>query len=504
MKFMKQIFSFLATLAVAFAVQAQTNEITPAPRAIALDDCIQQALSHNFDVQIERYSPVLSQYDLRIAYGGYDPLLSAKASRERKWLTATSTNTAPRTTEGIDNIGAGIAGSLPWGMTYNLNANTTDTDGHNWTNSSLFPPQHINDTAGSASLTLTQPLLKNFWIDNTRLTISISKNRMKHSEQQLRLQLITTVTAVQNAYFELIFAHENVKVQEQALQLAVQLYSENKKRVEVGVLAPLDEKQAESQVATARAALLAAQQTLRTDENTLKNLITDDYAKMHDVALQPGEPLAAIKQDFSLQDSWKAGLTGRPELLQAKLDLERAGIQLKYYKNQVFPQLDLVGTYGLTGSRSEFSGTFADIREGNQPFYSYGVQLSIPLGNVAARNKYKQGKVTVSQAVLTVKQLEQNIMVQVDNAIKAAQAAYERVDATHEARLFAEAALDAEQKKLENGKSTSFIVLQLQTSLTTARSNEIRALADYNETLTTLAQVEGSTLQRRRIDIAAK
>ena len=92
----------------------------------------------------------------------------------------------------------------------------------------------------------------------------------------------------------------------------------------------------------------------------------------------------------------------------------------------------------------------------------------------------------------------------VDNAIKAAQAAYERVDATHEARLFAEAALDAEQKKLENGKSTSFIVLQLQTSLTTARSNEIRALADYNETLTTLAQVEGSTLQRRRIDIAAK
>jgi outer membrane protein TolC len=222
------------------------------------------------------------------------------------------------------------------------------------------------------------------------------------------------------------------------------------------------------------------------------------------VELQPGEPLVAVSRAYHLQESWRTAMNQRPDLLEAKLDAEKAGIQLKYYKNQVFPQLDLVGSYGLTGSRREFGGALDDVHNGNLPFYSYGAQLTIPLGNVTARNRFKQGKLTVEQSLLTVKKIEQDVMVQVDNAIKAAQAAFERVDATHEARLYAEAALEAEQKKLENGKSTSFIVLQLQTNLTTARSNEIRALADYNEALTGLAQAEASTLERRKIDIQAK
>ena len=498
---MKLTFSLLATLSLALAGHAQTADTAAAPRTINLQDCIQQALAHNLDVQIERYNPWLSRYDLSIAYGGYDPLLSASGQHDHYRFSGGGTNAAPATLKDTDIFSGGLTGSLPWGMSYNLNANTMDNDVRNWPATNANPFSYGN---GAAAITLTQPLLKNFWTDNTRLTISVAKNRVKYSEQQLRLQIITTVTAVETAYYELIFARENMKVQEQALQLADQLYSENKKRVEVGVLAPLDEKQAGSQVAAARATLLTAQQTLRTDENTLKNLITDDYAKLHDAALQPAEPLTAVKQDYSLQDSWKTGLTERPELLQAKLDVEKAGIQLKYYKNQVFPQLDVFGTYGRNGNGSGFNGTLNDIGHDNQPYYGYGIQFSIPLGNVAARNRYKQGKVNVQQGLLTVKKIEQDVMVQVDNAIKAAQAAFERVDATHEARLYAEAALDAEQKKLENGKSTSFVVLQLQTNLTTARSNEIRALADYNEALTTLAQVEGSTLERRRIDIQAK
>jgi outer membrane protein TolC len=129
------------------------------------------------------------------------------------------------------------------------------------------------------------------------------------------------------------------------------------------------------------------------------------------------------------------------------------------------------------------------------------MQLTIPLGNVAARNRYKQGKVSVEQALLTTKKLEQDVMVQIDDAIKAAQTTFERVGATHQAKLYAEAALDAERKKLENGKSTSFVVLQLQRDLTAASSDEIRALADYNKALAQVAFAEASTLQRRKIDV---
>jgi outer membrane protein TolC len=496
---MKLTILLTAPLALALTAAAQTTNLAAAsPRSLSLDESIDLALHHNLDVQIERYSPWLSLYDLRIAYGGYDPLFTATG--EHDYTRTANSNSIPSSTSRVDLLGAGVSGSLPWGMTYNLQSSLYDNGGTSYSGTNL--PSNIDNSRGSdASLKLTQPLLKNFWIDQTRLNISVSKNRVKFSEQALRQQIISTVSAVQNAYYELIYAQENVKVQQQALQLAAQLSDENRKRVEVGTLAPLDEKQAESQEAQQRAAVLAAQQVLRADENALKTLLTDDYGALHDVTLQPAASLTATKQVFNLQDSWNRGLTLRPDLLQAKLDLEKAGLQLKYYKNQVYPSLDIYGTYGRAGSSPEYSGALTDMRDNHSPFYSYGVQLTFPLGNVTARNQYKQGKVTVEQALLTTKKLEQEVMVQIDNDIKNAQAAFERVTATHEASLYAQDALTAEQKKLENGKSTSFIVLQLQTNLTSARSAEIRALADYNEALVQLDQDQGSTLESHRIDV---
>ena len=481
---------------------ATTRADAPAAetRPITLGAAIEQALRNNYDVQIVRYSPWLAAYDFRIARGAYDPTFSLSGTHDYSKTGSGLFNGSvpiPGKTSDENNFASGLTGLLPWGMTYSLQGSTRETYGVSSTNN------FFDNSDAAASLNLTQPLLKNFWTDGSRLAISVAKNRIQYSEQELQLQLMTTITEVERAYYSLAFAQENVKVQEKALQLAEQLFAENKKRVEVGVLAPLDEKQAQSQVAARRADLLAARQLLNTQQNALKNLITADYARLHSVTLQPSEPLAAVSQTFSLQESWRRGLTSRPELLRAKLDLERAGLQLKYSKNQVFPQLDLVGSYGFSGSRREFSGALDDVRNGNLPFYSYGIQLSIPLGNVAARNRYKQGKVSVEQALLTTKKLEQDVMVQIDDAIKSAQAAFERVDATRQASQYAAAALDAERKKLENGKSTSFVILQLQRDLTFASSEEIRALADYNIALAQVAFAEASTLQRRKIDVTA-
>jgi len=164
----------------------------------------------------------------------------------------------------------------------------------------------------------------------------------------------------------------------------------------------------------------------------------------------------------------------------------------------------LIGTYGYNGAAREFSGTFDQFNEGDRPFYSYGAQLSMPLSNTGPRNQYKSTKATLQQIVLQLKQLEQNIMVGIDNAVKVAQSDYESVDATRQARIYAEAALDAEQKTYAVGKATTFEVLQYQNALTTARGQEIRALANYEEALANLAAQEGSTLERNGIDIQAK
>ena len=164
----------------------------------------------------------------------------------------------------------------------------------------------------------------------------------------------------------------------------------------------------------------------------------------------------------------------------------------------------MTGSYGYNGAGTVYNDVFSQYRNQDSPFFSYGASLSIPLANVQPRNALKSDKVTERQDLLKLKQIEQNILVDIDNAVKQAQSDYESVEATRQSRIYAEAALDAEQKTYAVGKATTFEVLTYQNNLTTARGQEIRALANYEEALSNLAQQEGSTLQRRDIDLLIK
>jgi len=248
--------------------------------------------------------------------------------------------------------------------------------------------------------------------------------------------------------------------------------------------------------------LLAAEGAEDTQQRLLKNLLSDDYSQWMDVYIQPAEALIAIPEQFDLQESWRRGLTQRPDVLQQKIALEKQGYIIKFQKNQLFPQLDIVGSAGLNASsREDLDDALNQIRGRDNPFWSVGGQLSIPLGNRSARYSYRSAKVTRQQIELQLKQLEQQVLIRIENAIAVARTAFQRANATREARTFAEAALEAEQKKLESGKSTSFEVLRLQRDLTTARSGEIRALADYNAALAQIALNEGTTLERRKVKL---
>ena len=514
MKKFSAVFSIF--LSVAFAVFAQTNTDASASRPMSLTDCIQESLQHNFDLQIDRINPQISLFGLRGAYSGYDPTFNISGEHDHS-SSATDTNGAtittltstnfvlfPRTATDANIFKSDVGGALPWGLQYDLVAAAEQDSGRNFFGTTNINSSFGKSTDGSVEVDLTQHLLKDFWIDSTRLTIRVAKNRLKYSEQGLRQQVIATVTSVANAYYELIFAQQNVQVQQEALNLAQTQLDQDNQRVQIGTLAPLSVQQDQSQVAQNRANLIAAQSTFNTDQNTLKNLLTDNYSKWHDADIQPSQTLTAPAQSFDLQDSWSKGMTERPDLLQARLDVEKQGIQLKFDQNQLFPTLDLIGSYGYAGSSEGYGGTFDEVRSGDRPYYTYGAKLSLPLGNIGARNTYKSDKVTKTQLLLTLKQLEQTIMVQIDNIVKQAQSDYQSVEATREARTYAEAALEAEQKTYAVGKATTFEVLQFQNTLTTARGAEIRALANYEEDLSNLALQEGSTLERNGIDLDIK
>lgn len=481
-------------------------------RSLSLEECTRIALEHNLGIQISRLDPQLAQFTLSGSYADYDPRLSFGA-RHTYNLAPGGFDENGRPFQGTENeadsINSALTGLLPWGLNYNLGMNANDSS----FTQSLFDTNGVfigrsnpieTTTANAGIFTMSQPLLKNFWIDGTRLQIFLDKKQLKITELGLQDKVITAVTQVEEAYYNLIFQDENIKVQQKALELAERLVAENRRRVEVGALAPLDEKQAESQAAASRADLLDAQANRETAERVLKALLSDDYNEWMDVHIQPSEALLAIPQTLNLQDSWRKGLTQRPDLLQARITVEQQTRTVSYRKNQLYPQLDLVGSFGYSASDIEFSGALGQISSRGNPNYSYGVAVTLPLANTGARNSYKSAKVTKEQLQLQLRQVEQGALISIENSMANARISYERVSVTHQATLYADDALKAEQTKLEKGKSTSFVVLQLQSNLTAARSAEIRALADYNIALARLAQNEGSTLERRNIDLSVK
>ncbi len=471
-------------------------------RTMSLEDCVEAALTHNFDVQIERYDPEISLYTLNSDYGGYDPTFRMSGSDnftvQPGGFDANGLPIPPETTK-VDTFASSLGGTLPSGLQYSFFGNIDEEH-------FLIPPGPPS-SSGQVGVNLTQPLLQNLWIDKTRLTIKLAKNTLQSNEQGVRNQVITSITAVEKAYYQLIYQLEYLKVQQEALDLSQTQLDQDKQRLQIGTLAELSVEQDESQVAQNQANVITAQSTLETAQDTLKNLITDQYSQWQNVDIQPSETLTAPLVLFNLQDSWSRALTERPDLIQDRLNVEAAGIQLKYDWNQIFPELDLVGSYGFGGLGNNSGSVDSDFNQlfvrGNQPFYKYGGQLTVPLSNIGARNTYKSDKVTEKQVVLKMKELEQSIMVTVDTDIKTAQSDYESVQATREARVYAEAALDGEQKTYAVGKATTFEVLTYQNNLTAARGNEIQALANYEEELAQLSADEGSTLDKLGINIEA-
>ena len=500
---MKLLGMSLVLAGTCVAALAQTN--ASESRKLSLDDCIQSALEKNLDMRIARYNPPQSLADLQAAYAGYNPnfSLSGAHSFSKSGGGFDSTLGIPTfaTTADQNTFSSGLNGLAPWGLNYTLLGNLQESYGN------AGPNAPFDNATGSAGIRLNQPLLKNFWIDQTRFNIKVAKNRVKYTELGFQQTIMNLVTSVEQSYYDLIYARENVLVQQKAVELATQLMIENKKRVEVGALAPLDQKQAEAQAASSRATLIAAQGALVMQQNAMKQLITDDFTAMEPVELQPTAPLTAPVRVFDRQISWSKGLSERPDLRQAKLDVERQGITLKYTYNQLFPELDATGGYGLGASGTDV-GDLRDamngIVRGNRPTHSYGALLTFPVGNTGARANYRKSKLAMEQYVLTLKKLEQTIIITIDNDITQAKSSYQQVAATRAAREYAADALAAEQKKLENGKSTTYTVLQMQRDLTTARGNEIQALAAYNKALAQLSLDEGTTLERLSINVEVK
>jgi outer membrane protein len=401
------------------------------------------------------------------------------------------------------------------------------------------PNSFTNPTLNSNfSLNVRQRLLQGFGINNQTRFIRIAKNNLLISDEAFRNQVISTVSQIQNIYWDLVNAYEDVKVRERSLGLAEKTLSDNKKQVEIGTLAPIEIVRAESEVATRNQELIVARTNLQLQQTLIKNAVSRSLNDPTLAAL-PVVPtdvmlLGAVQDDTrAAEDMIKEALANRPDIRQSRIDLTNRDISKRAARNALLPFVDIFGFYGASAlggnqnplitcatatctpaeiaerrippgtipSRS-YGGTFANLFDSSAPDKGAGINITIPLRNRSAQADQARSELEYRQAQLRLQQQENTINIEVRNAAFALAQNRARVDAAIKGRELARQSLDAEQKRYSLGASTNFQVLQAQRDLAQAESTLVSATSAYEKSRVELDRVTGRTLERNNISVS--
>lgn len=373
-------------------------------------------------------------------------------------------------------------------------------------------------------LQFRQHLLQGLSRTTNRRFIVIARNNREIADVAFRQQVIFTVTQIENLYWNLVSAYEDFNANQRALALAQQLEANNRKQLQAGTMAVLDVVNAQAQVATANQNLIISQTNLQLQQLLMKNALTRNG---NNPALAAAEVVPTDKMEVPatepvvpIQDLIDEALQNRPELAESRIDLTNRQISKVSARNAMLPVIDLVANYGGSAIAGSANPSFANTpgtvipvisntgvgdaftSAGSHPTYFVGVNVNIPIKNRAAQADQIRSQLEFRQAQVRLQQLENQITIDVRNAQFSVQQNRARVNAAMQGRDYAAQVLDAEQKKLAQGISTTFNVLQDMTNLATAESNLVTAMTAYEQSRVQLDVVTGRTLQNLGIDIA--
>ena len=488
---------------------------------LTVDDAVGRALDRNLDIAVERLNPQLQNLSVAEANAAFAPNLNSNFDLGRSLTPSRSQlDGAGRLFErAVDTetgaAGIGIEQATRWyGGRYSVGWD----NGRIETNNVFFA--YNPSFRSSVALSYTQPLLRGRRIDAPRRQVLVSQLNRDISDIDLRETVTNTVAAVRRAYWELVYANASLEVQLQALELAEQLVRDNRARVEIGTLAPIDVVQAQSQAAQRRQAVAEAEQNLRTAELALKRLIvggTDD--ELWGAEINTVDRPLADQGPIHVDAAIRTALDARTDISRTRRQQDINDVTLRNLENDTLPSLDLVGSFRLQGQGGtqlisdflggrpvqELPGGYLDALDHlagiDYPDWTVQLQFSFPLGQSAQRAAHARAQVQIRQTRAQLRQLELQIATEVTSAAVQIESVQERIDAARAARELAEEQLAAEESKFEFGTSTNFFVVQAQRDLATARDSELRAILDYQNAVIEFERVQQTSLSRAGISI---
>ena len=546
---------------------------------LTLQDAVELALANNMDIVVARYNPWFADTDIlktesggtgrgtagasfpfstaNIPFLSFDPLITGTVLFDQIAVPVNNPFLAGTGTTGVGAVSAHTA-EYNFAVSQGFSSGTTVNLAWDNTRSSSSALNLFNPAVQSSLyVTVSQQLLNGFGFFANRRNILISKNNRKIADLAFALQAITTVTNTINTYWELVYARQNVDVQQQAVTVAEKLYSDNKKQLEIGTMAPLDVTRAESELATDNQNLIVARTAQLQQEQNLKNAISKDplAANFVNVQILPSDkptPPEAIEAP-SFEDALREAFVKRPDLQEQFYNLKNADIDARATRNALLPVATINGRYGSQGlsGNSAIAGTpittagsavvdsngspVTVLGAGNVPVeifvpnvtptvagtmkdgfgtaqsqifhntfpdYSVYLNLQIPLRNRSAQADNQRAILTARQQQAVMQQLKNAALLDVRNTYIALVQDRARVEAAGKARELQRQTFEAEQKKYQLGATTVYQVILTQRDFITAQGTELRALADLVEAKANYERAIGRTLEVNRVTIA--
>jgi outer membrane protein len=481
---------------------------------VSVDDAVKMALENNLGIRAERLSPQLQALAIAQTRANYAPLLFTNAAKN-------SNSNPPQNflagSNFVTNAGfrsnAGVAQSLKWGG----GSYQASLDGSR--NTTSDPTDPFNPRLSSNfNFNFTQPLLRNFTLDQTRQQLLIGQKQQEIVDLQLTQQLTQTSRAVRNAYYDLVGAIGQLEVAQQSLALAKESLKNNEKRVEVGTIPPIDIVEAQAEVSRNEEGVIISEAQVKSLEDALRTLIMNpsqpDFWTTH---LVPSEQPVLTSSAVDVDAAIRSALDKRTDLAQARRQMDQTDITMRFARNQKLPTVNAIVNYGLAGvagtrtlydttqgfpvpngfAQRSFSDALRDIFGNEFKTWSVQLQVSYPLGTSAADAGLAQARVQREQEVTSLRALELQVTAQVRDAARQVDTSLKRVEATRNARKFSEQRYDAEQKRINVGLSTTFQLFQAQRDLSAAKLAELNSIIAYNRALVNLEAVQVVPLNGR-------
>jgi len=473
---------------------------------ISVQEAVLRALQHNLDITISRQTKDTRVQDIIAEQAKFDPTVSLNGQYNRQvqplnrpvfGFSGNDLTTIQKFDQNQYNVTADITQNLLTGANYDLNYSPSRTfvSGQN---TFLFNPAYT----GGLAFTLTQPLLRNFGIDINKTFIKIAQNNAKVEEHVFLDRVLTVIATVEQSYWELVFVNENLKVSQLALKAAEELLASNRAKAKAGVMAVVDVLQAQAAVASRVEQVLLAEKAIRDQEDQFRRLLNPTEEELRqDVRLTPMDKPAQSLEAISLEEAIDTALQRRPEILQASKNVDTSELNVEFAKNQMLPNLSFQGTSGLAGLGRDASDMINKNVSGDFYNYGAGLVLSFPLGNRAAVSQYNKRQLEGMNAKYALQSVRQQVIVTVREGVRRVQTDFKRIETTRSARIMADKQLQAEVQRLNVGLSTTRFVLDFQRDLATAQGNELRAIVDYNKSLSNLARVKATTLEKYSIQL---